>query len=258
MHRRPIATILLAAVLAAGCGLLGDLARPGEATYPEACAVWSFPERQCRSIVFRASQAAGVDLEDVRTTRFLPFEREMTLGGGQIALVAFDLADGTSVEQEVVCAGISMGPVCNAEPVILVSTGIDRDVPCAGEAPEGCATLRPSPPPDVLARGVPLEVDALDIPIDHLGDYRVEVGKALLPDGYLRERSARLVETVPDDYWLGHVALVVESDIPDRDPAGNIYREPYDGPEPMTVWLVFDVTELFKPSIVQVRDIVVR
>ena len=258
MRVTPAFAILLAAVVLAGCALLGDVDPHGEAAYPEACAEWSFPDRQCRAIVFRASQAAGVDLGSVRQTWFLPFEREASLGGGQIALVRFDLADGTSVEQEIVCAGVGNGPVCDPGSEIRLSTGLDRDIPCTGEPPDGCAIEPPIPPPDVLAQGVPLEVDALAIPIDHLGEYRVEIGKAVLPDGYLRERSARLVDTAPGDYWLGHLSLVVESDIPGRDPAGNIYREPFDGPEPMTVWLVFDVTELFEPSVVEVRDIVVR
>ena len=252
-----LAGLLLALSIVAGCQSLLGNGGPGEGTYPEACAAWDFPDRQCRSIVFAAQQEAGVDAAQITRIRLLPFEPDVSLGGGRLALVAFDLHDGTRVEREVRCVGVSPGPPCNITE-INVAGGLDRDVPCTGEPPDGCATLPPSPAPEVIAAGVPLEVAAIDIPIDRLGTYRVEVGKAILPDGHLSERSADLVDTLPDTYWLGHIALTVESDAPGREPAGSVYREPFDGPEPVTVYLDFEVTELFEPSVVQVRDIVVR
>ncbi len=258
MRNRIAVGLLLVVAVASGCDALTSLGRPGEGPYPEACAEWSFSDRQCRSIVFQAQQRAGVDSAHVTRTRLLPFEPKRSLGGGQLALVAFDLDDGTVVEQEVTCVGVSSGPPCNMAAPIEVFSGLDRDVPCTGEPPDGCATVPPSPAPAAMKLGVPLEVAALDVPIDHLGEYRVEVGKAVLPNGHLSERSAKLVDAAPEDYWLGYLAVVVESDIPGRDPAGNIYREPFDGPEPMTVFVVVEVTELFEPSVVELRNIVVR
>ena len=45
---------------------------------------------------------------------------------------------------------------------------------------------------------------------------------------------------------------------PARPPIGSIYREPFDGVEPVKVFLVFDVTELTSAAVLQVRDIVVE
>jgi hypothetical protein len=258
MRNRAVVGLLLVLVAVCGCDAFMSLGRPGEGPYPEACAPWGFPDRQCRSIVFQAQERAHVDPARVTRTRLLPFEPKRSLGGGQLALVAFDLDDGTVVEQEVTCVGVSSGPPCNMAASVEVFTGLDHDVPCTGEPPDGCATLRPSPAPAAMKLGVPLEVAALDVPIDHVGEYRIEIGKAVLPDGYLSDRSANLVDTAPEDYWLRYVAILVESDVPGREPAGNVYREPFDGPEPMTVFVVFEVTELFEPSVVQLRNIVVR
>ncbi len=231
----------------------------GEAdVYTEACADSAFPTRQCRSIVFRAIQQGGADADRIVQTQFLPVEPEFNLGNNPLTLVEFTLDDGTTAEIELRCGGVSFSPDCNPDAQMSVSGGIDHDVPCTGEAPDGCATMRPSPPPAVLAEGIPLEVDALDIPIDRVGRYEVEVGKVVLPDGYLRQRSAELVDRLPEDYWSDHIGLAVRSDVPGREPAGNIYREPFDGPEPMTVFVVFEVTELIEPSVVQLRNIVVR
>ncbi len=50
----------------------------------------------------------------------------------------------------------------------------------------------------------------------------------------------------------------VRSDIGGRPSVGSIYRDPFDGPEPVTIYLVFDVNHLEAPSVLQVRDVVVR
>ena len=47
-------------------------------------------------------------------------------------------------------------------------------------------------------------------------------------------------------------------DVAGRQEIGSIYRDPFSGPEPVTVYLVFDVTALDAPSTLEVRDIIVR
>lgn len=260
-----VRALVLLAVLASaaagvvtGCDAVANLGRPGAGPYPAACAEWGFPERQCRSIVYEAGKASGVDPAEISGIRLLPFEQRPTLGGGQIALVAFDKADGTSVEQPVSCAGVAFCPACHAELEIMVSDGLDRDVPCAGEPPAGCATVPPTPPPEALVLGEPLEIPSVTIAIDRLGEYRVELGAAVLPDGHLSERSLTVRDTRPDNYWISFLTLVVDSEIPGREPAGSIYREPFDGPEPVSVSVVFEVTELFEEDVLVLEDIVVR
>jgi len=149
-------------------------------------------------------------------------------------------------------------PICNPDAEIGGGgSGLDHDVPC-GPAPAGCATVPPTPPPEAFAEGRPLEIETLDIPIDRNGRYEVEIGKAVLPDGYLSERSMEIVDRQPTGFWTDHVALSIRSDIAGRPPAGNVHREPFDGPEPVTVSVTFEVTTFEKPSTLQLRDIVVR
>ena len=100
-----------------------------------------------------------------------------------------------------------------------------------------------------------------DIPLDHLGSYEVEVGEAGLPDGTLSTVSATLGEPNPATFWIA-AGVGIDSatrsirarpDVRQRSTATR-----FDGVERVKVFLVFDVTELKSPSVLQVRDLVVE
>ena len=251
--------VLLAATVIAGCAGFPVIGGPGPGRYPEACDDWKFPERQCTAIAAAAADWANADTEEIAEIWLVPFDRpqEGNLGGIQIARVVVKLVSGREVTHDVWC-GVSFSPVCDPDARLMQSSGVDMDVPCSGEPPAGCATLPPTPPPDVVERAEPLEVEAIDIPIDKEGHYRVEVGRATLPNGYLSERSMTIVDPQPTAFWADFIQLEVRPDDPDRPPVGSIYREPFDGSEPVTVSVVFDVTMFEEPSTLQLRDIVVR
>lgn len=242
----------------AGCGTFAEPGRPAAGLYPEACAAWDFRDRQCAAIVKRAQAAAALDDAVIGRVHLLSFDRELTVGAGQIARVGFELADGTIVEEDVWCGGIAQGPACESNPRVTWSSGVDHDVPCAGEPPDGCATLPPTPPPAAVAEASPLVLDSLEIRIDRLGAYDIRVGAATLPNGYLSELSFQLEDETPDTYWFPHLSMHLESDVPGRGSAGSIYRDPFEGPEPVTVFVRFDVMEMRAPGVVRLRDIVVR
>ena len=255
---RLLAVTVLAAVVA-GCSFLGGIGRPAGGAYPEACREFDLSARRCEAIVDKAIRDAGIDPEAIVGITLLPFERQRTLGGGQVALVGLALRDGTEVTREVTCIGVSMRLACAEVLDIPTSVGVDQDVPCEGEPPEGCATLPPSPAPDAVEAATPLRIGALDIPLDRLGQYEVEVGTASLPDGYLSERSFRLDNRAAETFWIdAGVRLDVRPDVPGRPMIGSRYRDRFEGPEPVTVFLVFEVTDLDAPSVLRVRDIVVR
>lgn len=259
--RRLAATLslVLTAALVTGCELLA----PREGSYPEACAGLGFSAVRCRAIVARATELVSVRPDEVTSARFVtsPPEPGVTLGGGRIAVVALRLADGRELVQEIRCAGISgeADRVCNEDPHIGVSGGVDRDVPCAGEAPEGCATPPPMPRPASVKAAIPLDLASLDISLDHVGSYEVLLGEAGLPDGALSERRASLADTRPTTFWIDdYIRLEVRPTEPGRPPVGSIYRDPYDGVEPVRVFLVFEVVETSPGAVLQVRDILVR
>ncbi len=247
------------AVVVTACSLIPGLGGPSGGAYPEACAQFAFSLRRCEAVVDRALADGGIAARDVATIHLLPFERKQTLGGGQVALVEFRLNDGTVVTQDVKCVGVSQHLACTEMVEIPVDVGVMMDVPCEGEPPDGCATMPPTPAPDQAAQATPLLVESLDIELDRLGTYEVEVGRASLPDGYLSERSFRLENPAAETFWIDEgVRLIIRPDDPSRPDIGSRYRDPYAGPEPVTVYLAFDVTDLDEPSMLRVRDIVVR
>ena len=99
----------------------------------------------------------------------------------------------------------------------------------------------------------------LDIPLDHLGPYEVEVGEAGLPDGALSTRSATRRRRAARDFLDREgPRSTCEPVDPARPPIGNIYREPFDGVEPSQGHPRVRRHRVQSGSVLQVRDIVVE
>ena len=254
--------LTIAAAVLAGCGI-GALFGPQGGPYPEACASLEFAPRQCTSMVTRAQAQSGVTAAEEAAADILPPTQDgvARIGGSMISRVRLHLADGTERTKEIWCIGIGGGAdeACDPDPRIIVGAGqVSGDVPCSGEPPAGCATPPPTPRPAIQAMARPLRVPVLDIPLDHLGGYRIEVGLAGLPDGAFSGSSASVVDERPEGYWIRDAQLLVEPVDPKRPPIGNLYREPFDGVEPVRVVLEFTVSELTPGATFRVRDIVVE
>ncbi len=247
--------------LLAACDVLG-LGEPTGGRYPDACESLDFPARQCEAIVAVAQANASIAPETITSIDILPSSQAVrTVGGHAIASVRFHRSGQADLTEEVRCVGVGrMNAIaCDPNAQIVISAGLDHDVPCTGEPPGGCATLPPSPRPAILAMARPLRVATLDIPLDHLGRYEVEIGEAGLPDGVLTTRSATLAEPNPETFWIAEgIGIDIRPADPTRPPVGSVYRESFDGVEPVKVFLVFDVSELKSPSVLQVRDLVVE
>jgi hypothetical protein len=257
------AVSLLLACMVAGCSTLAD-ARPTGGPYPEACESLSFPARQCEAIVAFAQANASIAPGTVTSIDILPPPPRQ--GGGVmvqgiVAQVRFHRSDQPDQTEEVWCPGLTgeNARACSADAQIGIYGNIDHDVPCQDSSPKSCATPPPSPRPAVRAIARPLRVASLDIPLDHLGPYEVEVGEAGLPDGVLSTLSATLAETDPETFWIAQTIEIVARPVdPARPEVGSVYREPFDGVEPVKVFLVFEVTQLKSDSVLQVRDLVVE
>jgi hypothetical protein len=253
-------SLAILAFLLAGCSLL---APPESGQFPEDCARLGFSEVKCRLIVSRAATQAGIEPLEVSSARFVSRVPEpgVQLGGTRIAVVALTLAGGEERVEEVWCTGISNDGdrICHHDPHIRMSQGIDTDVPCPGEPPDGCATPPPTPRPASVKAAVSLDLPSLDISLDRVGSYEIEVGEAGLPDGTLSERRATLRDARPTTFWIDDgIRLEVRPTEAGRPPIGSMYRDPYDGVEPVRVFLVFDVVETSPGAVLQVRDILVR
>jgi len=250
--------------LIGACRIFG-VAGPTGGPYPDACESLGFAERQCAAMVTRAKSQLGVypPVDATAIDILPPPDRAGNIAGYMISRVRFHLSNGTERTEEIWCIGvIDVADLpCVKDPIIGVGTRhVDYDVPCTGggDPPSGCATLPPTPRPQSQALARPLHVAVLDIPLDHLGPYEVEAGEAGLPDGAFTMSSASVVDERPDTFWIRDARLAIEPVDPARPPVGSIYREPFDGVEPVKVFLVFDVTELKSVSVLQVRDIVVE
>ncbi len=261
MRRRASLLLAVAAVALMGCGVGGLLGPPG-GPYPDACESLGFAPRQCASMVARAENKSGVKAADAAAIEILPPTDDgvARIGGYMISRVRFHLSSGPDRTEEIWCIGIGGGgdEACNHDPTIGIGyRRLDHDVPCGGDSP-GCATPLPSPRPAVQALARPLRVPVLDIALDHLGSYEVQLGTAGLPDGAFTGSSASVVDPRPTSFWIRDARLVIEPVDPKRPPVGSVFREPFDGVESVRVRLVFDVTELSPGAVLQVRDIVVE
>jgi hypothetical protein len=91
-----------------------------------------------------------------------------------------------------------------------------------------------------------------------------EAESASLPDGLLSERTGELADPRPDSWWIDSgVRIVVRPGKPCTGEScpqiDSIYHEAFHGPQPVHVYLVFDVVELETPGVVlEVRNLVVR
>jgi hypothetical protein len=261
---RRAASALTVAWLVAGCGVAG-LFGPSGGPYPDACDDLDFAARQCKSMVQRAESQAGVKAADAALIEILPPTHDgvVRLSAHMISRVRFHLAGGEERTEEIWCIGVGGGgdEACNHDPIIEIGAGrVSGDVPCSGggDPPTGCATPPPTPRPEIQALARPLRVPVLDIPLDHVGPYTVEVGEAGLPDGAFSMSSASVVDERPTSFWIRQAQLEIEPVDPKRPPVGSVYREPFDGVETVRVTLMFDVTEFSPGAVLQVRDIVVR
>jgi hypothetical protein len=256
--RRALLGIAMAALVTTltACDIPG-LMSPTGGVYPGACKELGFAARRCAAIVARAEAEGHVVTQDVTSIEMLPPVREggVSLGGKMIAQVRFHLAGAVDQTEDVWCPGVGSQDslACAEDPLLGISVGVDHDVPCSGdvEPPNGCATLPPTARPAIVA--------AADIPIDHVGPYEVLAGDAGLPDGVLSQRSATLADPRPQAFWItGGIRLEVRSLVPGRPPVGSIYRDPYDGVEPVRVFVIFEVTETTPGGTLQVRDLIVE
>ena len=230
------------------------------------CEAMGFSSSRCAAVVARARVSAEPPSpanEVIAATVGPPPAPQFSLGSFPLAEVRLALVGGGTAQVVVRC-GLP-GPsdrACNPEARIYIFGGVDHDVPCGAEegGPDNpCATLPPTARPGSVAAAQPLRVATFDIPLGRTGRYELLVGAASLPDGVLTERSARLVDDTPTTFWIDDgVRIDVRPDDPSRPPIGSIYRDPYDGVEPVHVWLVFDVVDVGPGAVLQVRDLVIR
>jgi hypothetical protein len=230
-----------------------------------------YSTQTCLAMTDEAASRSGRTRDDVTAIDIVPFPTHdadgnviTRMGGGFYARLTF--TDGTT-RDVTMCAGIPIGPGCMEEPQlearsVLAGNGGYHDVPCADPPPpEGCGNPLPALEPAAANAAVPLTIDRVSIPIDHVGAYEVRLGEASLPNGILSAASFGFTDPWPLDVSLGQgVAWIdVRSLEPDGKPFQNYYIHGWrPGVERVEAVLMFDVLWFEKGAVLGIRDVVVR
>lgn len=248
---------------------LADVALP----YPDGCPAYNLSERRCAFIVERAMVQAGLTDDEIDRIELLgdpdcvdPGSGLCNTSAGSTFLVRIRLITdaGAPIEQTLRCM-LGSGFPCTEDQGLVVSSvtgpnGGYWDTPCnPGPAPLGCATPMPSIDSAAAAGAMPLQIEGLDIPIDRLGEYRIELGTAKLPNGQLSEAS---VQSVSAEGWVvvdRFLQLTVTSEDPSRPPFENTHQHGwYPGVEDVSVALEFTILQFDPGAVISIADVLVR
>jgi len=255
------AALTAASVLFAGCGLLPIAPPPPAAVRP--CADLHSADR-CSAMLTMAAEQLGVRDDEVSSISIDLTETHppgVTLGGALPTTVLVGV-DG-KVRKVSMCAGLAIDPWCSETPEWTVGSAVESgyaDVPCAGEAPNGCATPLPTVAPDARRGAKQLRIDARAIEVPSVGPYRVRLGEADLPNGVWTEGHATLADRWPDHVRLSSAGIRIEvvSRLVDRPPFDNRYEHGWwAGVEPVDVFLVFEARHVDPGATIEIRDLLV-
>jgi hypothetical protein len=263
------AALVLVLAVAAGCSALGI---GGDANsndiphaYPGGCADFDLSPRRCKWIVETLMEGVGLAPAEVARIELLgdpgcgEANQPHVLCTRTVSLVVrvrFVGLDGQAQEELAWCGpGRQNTPFCAENPEIGIRVPIDgyMDVPC-GETGDTCATHHPTPDAAVRAQEVPLVVDSMQIPIDHLGAYEVPLGNGALAGGILERSSLTVGDPKPMSFLLGQggLQLEIKSLAPDGRPFDNYYVHGWrEGLEPFSARLTFEV-DWFEPGAILV------
>ncbi|MEO8470370.1 MAG: hypothetical protein ABI573_11975 [Chloroflexota bacterium] len=246
--------------------------RESDRTFPGVCPAIVPSLNQCAAFAAWAVGQSGVNLGQVQriemTQDQCPGAPACSTGvAGYVVGVRIVTDGGTSSDQLVDCTripgslgGINFlcdeivtipgGPVGYPSMRSPISGGY-HDVPCLTPAPQGpCATALPTIEPSALSASRPLTISSVEIPIDHVGAYSINLGEATLPNGILTAASAE-VTSAPTDPLVSYDGydLVIMS-LDGGPPFENYYAHGWrPGVEHVRVTLNFTVL-LFQPGAV--------
>jgi len=232
-----------------------------------------YSAERCLAITEAAAESLGLDPGRLASIAIVPDpnvqivdgQRTIVIYGGATPIfVEVTLIDGSTMPTSL-CGGIPGGAACTDDPHLstqgLVPGDGYRDIPCTGDPPTGCATPLPRIDAKARAEARPIVVKRLEVPIDHVGGYEVDLGEGSIPNGILTRASYTLGDDWPDHASIANytVRLEVRSLEPDGQPFQNYYEHGWRaGTERIRAVLVFSVTRFDPGAVLDVRDIVVE
>ena len=250
-------------VLAAGCGLMPILPAPPAGTALEPCQALHSADR-CSAMLTVAAEQLGVSDDDITSISIdvaATSPPGMTLGGAWPITVVVEV--GGVARKASMCGGLPIGPACDESPAWAIGSALQggyQDVPCAGEAPNGCATPLPPMAPDAARDRQALKIPDRTIDVPKVGPYRIQLGQARLANGVLRIAQATLADPWPDHVHLSSDGIRIEvvSTVDGRPPFENLYQHGWwPGVELVDVFLVFEARHVDPGATIEIRDVLV-
>jgi hypothetical protein len=223
------------------------------------CAVVFSPDR-CDALAIAASDDLAVPFERVRAIKVLPNPNPDQIDFAHRTFLSVTLDDGTAHSVVISCPGIAGGnePKCMWEPKVPIGApgGLVRC--CYTDWPEG-ATPVPPADPAAVAQSRALRVPRLVVPITALGQQSIVVGRALLPNGLLRDSAIEITDPWPTDvHFSGGIFLEIRP-VDGSPPLANVYEHGWrPGVEEVEATLTFSVS-WFKPGAsITIVNLIVR
>jgi hypothetical protein len=290
---RPFIALLLAALVVAGCQILGGV-MPGRDQsqphpYPAGCALFDLSARRCTLIVEELARDNGISVSDATSIDLLGDPGCLDDDGRShpcvrttafVVRARFTLASGAPLEGSMFCGTpydrytimcterpeIQLvlpiqngygGAACNEDPagITVPPDEIANQTPRAT-----CQAPFPSPDPSTAAAEQPLVVASMDVPIDHVGAYSVPLGRGTLANGLLEETSMSASDANPLSFFLrGPVWLDLTSLKAGGRPFDDyLMHGRVEGTEPFSARLTFEVMAFDPGALLQIRDVVIR
>ena len=216
---------------------------------------------RCQALALEAARQLGLGFDQVVAVDIVPNPSPEGIDFAHRTFLEVALVDGSVHSIVVSCPGVSgaYDPQCMHDPVVPL--GFPRGPEGGGgytDTPEN-ATPYPSLEAAAVAGARPREIAELEVPFDHLGKTTLDLGHALLPNGYLAAAHFGLRDPWPSEVLFnGWIGLEVRP-AAGGAPLWNLYEHGWmTGVEEVTATITFDVA-WFKPgATITLTDIVVR
>lgn len=133
------------------------------------------------------------------------------------------------------------------------------DAPC--ETEDGpCGTPYPTLDPETRAKGTPLRIDALSVPVGGVGHHELVIGHLAFAEGVHSSTSFRIVNGDVDVYRVAGTRVEFRSLVAGAPPFTDVAwdRPRVAGVEPVEAVLVWDVDFAVKGAVMEIRELVVE
>lgn len=223
------------------------------------CAATESSDR-CQAMAFAAARDLGVPFDAIVAVDVLRNLSLDAMDRSHPTFLSIVLADGSRHDITISCPGIAAAfdPKCMAFPTVQISYPGGAEGGGYTDTPEN-ATPFPALDQQAVAQAQALRIALLPISVSETGPRSVELGTALLANGYLAEGRFSLADPWPSDVLFTAGPRMEVRPTSGGRPLQNLYEHGWqDGVEEVEVTISFDVAWFEPGAILRIVDVVVR